>query len=240
MCGTCGCGQPDHHHAHDGPLAAAEVKRIAVERDLLSHNDAHAESNRTWLAERRATALNLMSSPGAGKTALLVRTLGDLKGRYPLAVVEGDQQTDLDAERIRATGVAAVQVNTGKSCHLDGHMVGHALHDLDPEPGALVFVENVGNLICPSAFDLGEAARAVLVSVTEGDDKPLKYPDMISVADLLVITKTDLLPHVDFDPGACIDRARRIRPGLEAICLSSVSGDGMDDWYEWINRQVLP
>jgi hydrogenase nickel incorporation protein HypB len=179
-------------------------------------------------------ALNLVSSPGAGKTTLLVETVGALKASTPVAVIEGDQETANDAERIRATGVSAVQINTGRGCHLDAHMVGHALGDLTLSPGAVVFIENVGNLVCPAAFDLGEAAKVVILSVTEGDDKPLKYPDMFAAADLMILSKTDLLPHVDFDPEKALERARRINPRLECLRLSAKDGSGMASWLDWI------
>lgn len=247
-----------HHHDHDtghdhadhgaaveaqGPLGAAHAagttpsRIVSVEQDLLAENNRFAAANRSVLAGRGILALNLMSGPGAGKTTLLVRTVGDLRRTRPVAVIEGDQQTGLDAERIRATGAPAVQINTGKGCHLDAHMVGHAVERLSPEPGSLLFIENVGNLVCPAGFDLGEAARVVLLSVTEGDDKPLKYPDMFATADLMVVTKIDLLPHVEFDLERCIRLARQIRPGLEVQSVSAKTGQGLDTWYRWIEAR---
>ncbi|WP_286292072.1 hydrogenase nickel incorporation protein HypB [Methylomarinovum tepidoasis] len=210
---------------------------MRVEKDLLAKNDRHAAANRKWLADREVTMVNLMASPGAGKTSLLVQTLEDLQAEMPFAVIEGDQQTSLDAHRIRACGVPAVQINTGRGCHLDAHQVGHALADLDPAPGSVVWVENVGNLVCPAGFDLGEHARVVLLSVTEGDDKPLKYPHMFHSADLVVLTKTDLLPYVDFDVDRCIDHARRLRPGVPVLQVSVKSGEGMAQWYGWLRAQ---
>ncbi|HAG95007.1 MAG TPA: hydrogenase accessory protein HypB, partial [Gammaproteobacteria bacterium] len=179
------------------------------------------------------------SSPGSGKTTLLTRTLTDLKGKFPLAVIEGDQETSQDAERIRATGVNAIQVNTGKGCHLDGHMVGHALETLQPQPGSVLFIENVGNLVCPAAFDLGEAHKVAILSITEGEDKPIKYPDMFAAADVMLLNKIDLLPHLDFDVERCIEFARRINPAIQIIKVSAKTGEGMEQWYQWLtlNRQ---
>ena len=210
---------------------------VEIERDILGHNDALARDNRRLFAQRGVLALNLVSSPGSGKTTLLARTLTDLRQGLRFAVIEGDQQTSLDAERIRATGVPSVQVNTGKGCHLDAHMVGHAVEHLDIEPGSILFIENVGNLVCPAAFDLGEACKVAILSVTEGEDKPLKYPDMFEAADLMLIHKIDLLPHVDFDVARCIDAARQVHPGLQILQLSARSGEGLESWYEWLRLQ---
>ena len=182
--------------------------------------------------------LNLLSSPGAGKTTLLVETLKALGQRVPVGVIEGDQATASDAERVRATGVEAVQINTGRGCHLDAHMVGHALDDLSLAPGGVLFIENIGNLVCPAAFDLGEAAKVVILSVTEGDDKPIKYPDMFAAADLMIVTKTDLLAHVDFDPGRAIEMARRLNPGLRVLQLSARDGTGLSGWLDWIAAEL--
>jgi hydrogenase nickel incorporation protein HypB len=210
---------------------------VQIEQDILGENDRFADGNRAFFAGRGILALNLVSSPGSGKTTLLVRTIDDLGGRMPLAVIEGDQQTSFDADRIRATGVPALQINTGKGCHLDAHMVGHGVERLDPVPGAVLFIENVGNLVCPAAFDLGEAHKVVMLSVTEGDDKPLKYPDMFHAADLMLLTKIDLLPYVPFEVDRCIEFARRINPAIEVIHLSATSGEGLDAWYRWIDRR---
>jgi len=256
MCLTCGCNihshdhdhehGHDHPHAHEAPIGAVhdhgtdQARAIKVEEDILAANNRYAEANRALFVKHKILALNLMSSPGSGKTTLLARTLAER--RFPAAVIEGDQQTDIDAERIRSTGVKAVQINTGRGCHLDGHMVGHALQDLNLESGeldgGLVFIENVGNLVCPAAFDLGEAAKIVLLSVTEGDDKPLKYPDMFRAAELLILTKADLLPHVSFDVDHCLAHARQVNPKLEAITLSAKSGEGMDRWTGWLRSHV--
>lgn len=247
----------DHHH-HDhgaddaglrlahglvdagaGPAGVAvaglsQDRLIRIERDILSKNDAYARENRALFAATGTFALNLVSSPGSGKTTLLCRTLEDLKARFPIAVIEGDQQTSNDAERIRRTGVPAVQVNTGKGCHLDAHMVGHALDDLPIDSGGLLFIENVGNLVCPAGFDLGEAHKVVVLSVTEGEDKPLKYPDMFAAAHLMVLTKIDLLPHVEFDVAQCLAYARRVNPALEVLQLSSRTGEGLEPWIDWL------
>ena len=242
---------PHHGHAHDHPhdghthdygRGAAGVhapglsqsRLVRIEQDILGKNNRYAAANRRYFAEHAILALNLVSSPGSGKTALLTRTLEDLKGELPAAVIEGDQQTANDAERIRATGVRALQINTGKGCHLDGHMVGHALEALKPADGSLLFIENVGNLVCPAAFDLGEAHKVVILSVTEGEDKPLKYPDMFHAADLMLLNKVDLLPYLQFDVDRCIDYARRVNPRIKVLRVSAQSGAGMADWYQWL------
>jgi hydrogenase nickel incorporation protein HypB len=222
--------------AHAPGVSPARI--VQIEQDILAKNNAYAALNRQLLADRGVFALNLVSSPGSGKTTLLVRTIEALRAKVPVAVIEGDQQTSLDADRIRATGTRAVQVNTGKGCHLDAHMVGHALSTLDPAVGSLLLIENVGNLVCPAAFDLGEAHKVVILSVTEGDDKPLKYPDMFHAADLLLINKIDLLPYVRFDIDAAIGYARRVRPGLDAIQVSATTGEGVDGWLAWLERGV--
>ena len=229
-------GAPALGAAHEDGTPAERIVRI--EQDILARNDTFAELNRQAFADRGNFALNLVSSPGSGKTTLLVRTIEALHGRMPVFVIEGDQQTSLDADRIRATGAAAVQVNTGKGCHLDAHMVGRALAQLDPADGGLVMIENVGNLVCPAAFDLGEAHKVVILSVTEGGDKPLKYPDMFRAASLMLINKIDLLPHVQFDVDAAVACARRVRTDLEVICLSATTGEGLDAWLEWLERGV--
>jgi hydrogenase nickel incorporation protein HypB len=230
----------DHRHEHTAARRAgdAQGKRLVrVEQDILAENDRLATRNRDFFVERRILALNLMSGPGSGKTTLLVRTIADLRGGVPIAVIEGDQETSFDAERIRASGVPALQINTGRGCHLDARMVGDALPALAPEEGSVVFIENVGNLVCPAAFDLGEAARVVLLSVTEGDDKPLKYASMFSAAELMLVTKVDLLPFVPFDLERCSAFARRINPGIEILGVSATSGAGLGPWYDWIARR---
>lgn len=229
----------DHMHYGKGPAGAhvpglSQSRMIEIEQNILSKNDGYAAENRARFEASATFVLNLVSSPGAGKTTLLVSSLDALSSTTPCAVIEGDQETDNDANRIRETGVKAIQVNTGKGCHLDAHMVGHAFDHLAMDDGGILFVENVGNLVCPSAFDLGEAAKVVLLSVTEGDDKPLKYPDMFAASKLMIITKTDLAPHVDFDIEACIANARKVNPDIEVIQLSSKSGEGMTEWLDWL------
>jgi len=209
---------------------------VQIEQGILAKNDGYAHANRALLAEAGALALNLVSSPGSGKTTLLTATLTRLAGRCALAVIEGDQQTANDAERVRATGVPAVQINTGKGCHLDAHMVGHAMDELPLARGSVLFIENVGNLVCPAGFDLGEAHKVVVLSVTEGEDKPLKYPDMFAAADLMLLNKVDLLPYLEFDVAACIDYARRVNPAIEVLQVSALRGQGMEDWIGWIEQ----
>jgi hydrogenase nickel incorporation protein HypB len=244
----------DHVHPHpdDATIAAAPAgalgavhapgvdatRRVQIERDLLTKNDAIAAANRRLFAARGIFALNLVSSPGSGKTTLLVKTIEALGGRIPALVIEGDQQTSRDAERIRATGARAVQVNTGKGCHLDADMVARALDRLDPPSGSLVLIENVGNLVCPAAFDLGEAHKVAILSVTEGDDKPIKYPDLFHAADLMLVNKVDLLPHVDFDVDGAIGWARRVQPGIGVMRISARTGEGFDAWLAWLERGV--
>ena len=212
----------------------SQEKMVAVERGILDKNDRFARANRRWLAERGVLALNFVSSPGSGKTSLLVETIRRLQGELPLAVIEGDQQTSNDAERIRATGARAIQINTGKGCHLDASMVEHALAHLAPADDSVLFIENVGNLVCPAAFDLGEAAKVVVLSVTEGEDKPLKYPDMFAAAQLMLLNKVDLLPYLDFDVAKAIDCARRVNPAIEVLQVSATRGQGMDGWLDWV------
>ncbi|MEC5206900.1 hydrogenase nickel incorporation protein HypB [Vogesella perlucida] len=227
-----------HHYGH-GPAHAhapglSQARMVKIEQDILSKNNQYAAANRRRLAERGIFALNLVSSPGSGKTTLLTETVQRLAASTPLAVIEGDQQTAHDAERIRAAGAPAIQINTGKGCHLDAHMVGQALDALALQDDSLLLIENVGNLVCPAAFDLGEAHKVAILSVTEGEDKPLKYPDMFAAASLMVLTKTDLLPHLDFNVDACIAYARRVNPAIEVLQLSARNGDGMDAWLQWL------
>jgi hydrogenase nickel incorporation protein HypB len=228
-----------HHHAEaaQGGGGAGDRDRsrwLHIEQDILAKNDAYAAVNRSRLDALGVLALNLVSSPGAGKTSLLTATARALSGKLPMAVIEGDQETENDAARIRATGIAAVQINTGRVCHLDGHMIGHAMSGLELPRGAVLFIENVGNLVCPAAFDLGEHHKVAILSVTEGDDKPLKYPDMFAASDLMILNKTDLLPYVDFDVAACIDYARRINPDIEVLRLSARGGEGLEAWFAWL------
>ncbi len=219
-------------HAHAPGLSQARMVRI--EQDILAKNDAYAARNRQWLAEKGIFAVNLVSSPGSGKTTLLVKTIEALGRQVPVAVIEGDQQTSMDAERIRATGAPAIQVNTGRGCHLDAHMVGHALEHLRLLEEGLLLIENVGNLVCPAGFDLGEAHKVVILSVTEGEDKPLKYQDIFRAASLMLLNKADLLPHVTFDVKRCIAYARRINPRLEVLRVSALTGEGLADWTAWL------
>ena len=239
-----------HYHEHKGDIhyglgpahahapGLTQERMVRIEQDILGKNNVYAGENRQYFAEHGLFAINLVSSPGSGKTTLLVKTIEDLAGRLPVAVVEGDQQTSNDADRIRATGAPAVQVNTGKGCHLDAHMVGHALERLNLPDDGLLMIENVGNLVCPSSFDLGEAHKVVILSVTEGEDKPLKYPDMFNAADLMILNKVDLLPYLTFDVDKCIDYARRINPKLEVLKVSATTGEGMERWLAWLTEGV--
>ncbi len=251
MCSVCGCSGPEqashnhsHEHSHDhahnhshqhSPQENARL--IEVETDLLSKNNQYAARNRERLARSHCLAFNLVSSPGSGKTTLLTETIKRLGDTHCVSVVEGDQQTQNDAERIRQSGAKAVQINTGKGCHLDAHGVGHAFDELDLDASDYVFIENVGNLVCPAGFDLGEQAKVVVLSVTEGEDKPLKYPDMFRASRLMIINKLDLLPYVDFDLERCVDYARRINPAIEVISLSATKGDQFDQWLNWLQSQ---
>jgi hydrogenase nickel incorporation protein HypB len=254
MCATCGCADgartrhqhddgtwhehgtaPDpagHRHEHAGG------QTVTLEEKVLARNDALARQNRDRLRARGILALNLMSSPGAGKTTLLERTARDLAGELVIGVIEGDQETALDAGRMRAVGCRVVQVNTGTGCHLDAVMVRDALAALDPPEGSVVVIENVGNLVCPALFDLGEAHRVVLASVTEGADKPVKYPHMFRRADLVLVSKTDLLPYLDFDLDRCTADLGKISPGATVLPVSARAGDGIGRWYDWLRRRV--
>jgi hydrogenase nickel incorporation protein HypB len=259
MCATCGCGDDsalitlagddhhhDHHHGHphdrshdhDHGHAHVPTETISLEQKVLAKNDRIAEQNRAWLAERDILALNITSSPGAGKTTLLERTIGELASHRIVSVIEGDQETLLDAERIRAAGARAVQVNTGAGCHLDAEMIRRALETLDPASGSLLFIENVGNLVCPALFDLGEDSKLVVISVTEGADKPLKYPHMFAAAGLVVLNKIDLLPYVDFDLEKFENFVKSINPAAEILPLSATTGDGTAAWYAWIELRA--
>ena len=251
----------DHTHAHDhshdhshehghshadgsvhyglGPAGAhapgmSQSRMVKIEKDILSKNDSFANDNRSYLAEHGIFALNLVSSPGSGKTTLLVKSITALNGSLPLAVIEGDQQTDNDAARIRATGAPALQINTGKGCHLDAYMVGKAIDQLKLSDDSLLLIENVGNLVCPASFDLGEAHKVAILSVTEGEDKPLKYPDMFRAADVMLLNKCDLLPYLTFDADLAVANARRVNPDIKVIRVSATSGEGMDEWLDWI------
>ncbi len=248
MCGVCGCGEgetrvePVHAHAHDHGHSHGQVLRddpaerahlVRVEQDILAKNDALAAHNRRHFESHRVLALNLVSSPGAGKTTLLVESLSRLQPQTTVAVIEGDQETSADADRIRATGAPAVQVNTGRGCHLDAAMIDRAFGQLHFHDGIL-FIENVGNLVCPAGFDLGEAHKVVIASVTEGEDKPLKYPNLFAAASLMLVSKVDLLPHLQFDVDQLVANARRVNPGIAVIRVSASTGEGMDRWLNWL------
>jgi hydrogenase nickel incorporation protein HypB len=213
-------------------------ERLPLGQRVLERNDELAGANHRWLRARGVFAVNLMSGPGAGKTTLLERTLHDVGRELRITVIEGDQATDHDAARIRAAGGRAVQVNTGTGCHLDASMVARALEDLGPAPGSIVAIENVGNLVCPAQFDLGEDARVAVVAVTDGDDKPLKYPHMFRAADVVLLNKVDLLPYVRFDPARCLAYAREVNPRIHALEVSATRGDGLDGWYGWLRARA--
>lgn len=238
MCTTCGCGEPHHHHHHDDSHEhnhdRSHETTLRVEADILGENDRHAAWNRGWLAGRGVSAINLVSSPGSGKTSLLEATIAAIGERRPIAVIEGDQHTDNDARRITARGVKAEQINTQNGCHLDAHMVGHAIDHLQAATGSLLLIENVGNLVCPAMFDLGEKARVVVMSVTEGDDKPLKYPYMFAGSQVCVINKIDLLPYVDSDIERIKSNALAVNPDLKFFEVSATKGTGIDSWTEWL------
>lgn len=228
---------PDHHEADEHTPGAGQRRLVQIEQDVLSENNRQAAHNREHFAGQNILALNLVSSPGSGKTTLLTATLRQLAGKRACAVIEGDQQTSHDAERIRATGVAAIQVNTGKGCHLDAQMVHEAAHRLALQDDSLLFIENVGNLVCPAGFDLGERHKIAVLSVTEGDDKPLKYPHMFAASTLMLINKIDLLPYVDFSVDRCIAYARQVNPDIQVITLSATSGEGMASWLNWLEER---
>jgi len=256
MCTTCGCGDDAgvrvidpgldraehphvHAHAHELGAAGGPTHTLTLEQRVLDKNDRLAAVNRSWLAERGLASLNLMSSPGSGKTTLLVRTVRELGAELAISVVEGDQETVLDADRLSATGCRVIQVNTGSGCHLDADMLSHALVALQPPAPGLVFIENVGNLVCPALFDLGEDARVVIASVTEGADKPLKYPNMFHSASLVVLNKLDLLPYVDFDCDAFERAVAAVSHQAQVLRLSATTGEGVPAWYGWL-RNHLP
>lgn len=256
MCGICGCSdtkaktkgafqlkQPSHlgvltPHVHEHPHNSHNERMIQVEQDILSKNNRYAAQNRQYFQQHHILALNFVSSPGAGKTTLLVETIKLLQEKINIAVIEGDQQTEHDADRIRATGTKAIQINTGKACHLDAHDIGHAALELQLADGSFLAIENVGNLVCPSSFDLGERAKVVVLSVTEGDDKPIKYPDMFHAADLMIINKMDLLSYVNFDVERCIEFAKRVNPKIEVLQLSATQPDTLSAWTNWITDKM--
>lgn len=230
----------DHGHEHGdghGHDHGPEDRTVQIQQNILAKNDRLAEDNRAWLTARAILAVNLMSSPGAGKTTLLERTAREAGAGLGLTVIEGDQETTLDASRIEAAGCAVAQINTGAGCHLDASMVARGLHALDPRPGSVLVIENVGNLVCPALFDLGEAARVVLSSVTEGADKPIKYPQMFRGADLVLLTKVDLLPYVDFDTERHARDLKLISPRAQIMPVSSTTGEGLPAWYAWLGAR---
>ena len=264
MCTVCGCSEGEttiehshnneheHHHGghghHDDELkhdygqgvahahtpGLSQARMVQIEQDILGKNNQYAVANRDYFSQQGILTLNLVSSPGSGKTTLLTETIALLKKQLEVTVIEGDQQTTHDAERIRATGVKALQINTGKGCHLDAHQVGHALENLKPAAQSVLFIENVGNLVCPASFDLGEAHKVAILSVTEGEDKPLKYPDMFNAADVMILNKIDLLPYLDFDLKQCIQYAKQVNPRIKILQLSAKTGVGMENWIQWI------
>lgn len=245
MCGYCGCAEGkqdmhrhdrEHHHDHHH-----DNRIIEIEKNILSENQHFANYNRDYFLKNSISAFNLVSSPGSGKTTLLIETIYELKKRNAaqlIAVIEGDQQTDLDAKRISKTGVSVLQINTGKACHLDAHRIGHAFDELSLKKNSFLFIENVGNLVCPALFDLGELCKVVILSVTEGDDKPLKYPYMFNESQLMIINKIDLLPHVSFDVNRCIEYARRINPDIEVLQTSATKTEGISDFCEWLENKI--
>lgn len=256
MCTTCGCGNPHSHthidekgnvvtHAHDHgghdhSHGHAHTRTVTVEQDILARNNAIADENRALFAAKKILALNFVSSPGSGKTELLCATVRDKPADAPeILVIEGDQQTDNDANRIRATGADAVQINTGKGCHLDAEQVKLALSIRPPADNSLVLIENVGNLVCPAEFDLGEVHKVVVISVTEGADKPLKYPDMFAAADLMIINKIDLAPYVNFDMDKCEEYARRVNPSIRSLRVSATTGEGLEKWWAWLRANLM-
>ena len=267
MCETCGCGNPDefnihhpkhghdhphehelehtheHEHEHDGhkhthPHEHGQNKVISLNLDILSENNRLAERNRGYFEGKHVFSLNLVSSPGSGKTSILEKTIQALIPSRKIFVIEGDQQTARDADRIEKAGAPAIQINTGSGCHLDAKMIHLALKKIEPDNHSILFIENVGNLVCPALFDLGEQKRVLVISVTEGDDKPLKYPYMFQSSHLCIINKTDLLPYVDFNVESTMNYARQLNPNLEFLLMSAKTGEGMDEWYDWLGKQL--
>jgi len=230
----------EHHHYGHGEFGAhvpglSQKRMIQIEQGILEKNDGYARNNRLMMQKQGILSLNLLSSPGAGKTTLLSRTIKALPDNLTCKVIEGDQETSHDADKIRETGAQAIQINTGKGCHLDAHQVGHAMEELALAKGEILFIENVGNLVCPAGFDLGEDAKVVILSVTEGEDKPLKYQQMFHNADLILINKIDLLPYLDFDLDKCLEYIEAINPGVKTLQISATSGAGMQNWQEWLS-----
>lgn len=238
MCTDCGCGPSGHHHHHHSPAEQSPGRIVRVEEDLLAKNNRLAAGNRRLFRDKGLLVYNLVSSPGSGKTTLLERTLRDLQHELHFAVLEGDQQTSNDADRIAATGVPAVQINTGSGCHLDAHMVGHGVENFASLPLDILMIENVGNLVCPALFDLGERAKVAIISTTEGEDKALKYPHMFQASDAVIVNKTDLIPHLDYDLDLTIANIRTVNPKAEILQLSASTGEGIGDWYRWIEDRA--
>ncbi|MEH1808321.1 hydrogenase nickel incorporation protein HypB [Nostoc sp.] len=234
-----------HSHSHDTHIEAPQIHAkihnttISLEQDILAKNNLLAAQNRGWFKGRNILALNLMSSPGAGKTTLLTRTINDLKHQLSISVIEGDQETANDAKKIKETGSKVIQINTGTGCHLDASMIDRGLQQLNPPLNSVVMIENVGNLVCPALFDLGEQAKVVILSVTEGEDKPIKYPHMFRASDVMIITKIDLLPYVDFDVQKCIEYAVQVNPKIQIFQVSATTGVGLDNWYKWVTESLL-
>lgn len=251
MCGVCGCGtdgvtinkphqhQEDNHHHHHGEDHHHGDKTILnLERDILSKNNIEAARNRGYFEAKNIFTINLVSSPGSGKTSILETTLKDLKNEIPFYVIEGDQQTLNDANRIDALNVPVIQVNTGKGCHLESDMIYDAVKQLKPSEDSILMIENVGNLVCPSMFDLGEQKRVVIISVTEGEDKPIKYPDMFLSADICIINKIDLLPYLQVDTDKLKEYALRVNHHLQFFEVSATTGEGMEPWYQWLQTEL--
>lgn len=237
MCGTCGCGGHGHDHEHGHAHHHPSRTVIDVEQDILHANNLLAERNRGYFEAKRIFCVNLMSSPGSGKTTLLEETIRRMKGRAAISVIEGDQQTSCDAARIAALDVPVFQINTETGCHLEAEMVNHAVKHLAPAEGSILLVENVGNLVCPAMFDLGEARKVVIVSTTEGDDKPLKYPHIFLAADVCIINKTDLAPYLETDVDILRANALKVNPRLRLFALSATRGTGVDEWCEWLLKE---
>jgi hydrogenase nickel incorporation protein HypB len=231
-----------HTHHHNEPAhihAQVHSTTISVEADILAKNNLLAAQNRGWFKGRNILALNLMSSPGAGKTTLLTRTIKDLKEKLPISVIEGDQETINDAQKIQDTGCKVIQINTGTGCHLNAGMIDKGLQQLNPPLNSVVMIENVGNLVCPALFDLGENAKVVILSVTEGEDKPIKYPHMFRASQVMIITKLDLLPYVQFDVEKCIEYARQVNPQIQVFQVSAQTDQGLNDWYDWLHTNIM-
>ncbi len=231
-----------HDHKHDKEASDIHAKihgtTISLEQDILGKNNLIAAQNRGWFKGKNILALNLMSSPGAGKTTLLTRTINDLKNKLPISVIEGDQETINDAQKIQETGCKVIQINTGTGCHLDAGMIERGLAELNPPMNSVVMIENVGNLVCPALFDLGEQLKIVILSITEGEDKPIKYPHMFRASEVMILTKIDLLPYVNFDVERCIEYARQVNPQIKIFQVSSQTGSGLNDWYQWLESKV--